>query len=110
MTSPAILYLGPRMYIRVKRIDDAGVLVTDGCAHFIFADNLARLWLGFEHGLGPTWCCFVRGAPFGCPLIPAAVEDVNRRYDIHRRAARDIAAEYFDSARTLARLIELAVK
>jgi hypothetical protein len=39
----------------------------------------------------------------------AAIEDVNRRYDFHCRAAREIAEEYFDAARVLPRLLELAL-
>ncbi|MHB1562125.1 MAG: glycosyltransferase, partial [Isosphaeraceae bacterium] len=38
----------------------------------------------------------------------AAVEEVNRRYDHHCRAARDLAIAYFDSRAVLTRLIESA--
>jgi hypothetical protein len=39
----------------------------------------------------------------------AGIEEVNRRYDLHCRAARGIAAEYFDSGKVLPRLIECAM-
>jgi hypothetical protein len=38
----------------------------------------------------------------------AAVDEVNRRYDHHCRAAREVAAAYFDSDLTLTRLIDAA--
>jgi hypothetical protein len=39
----------------------------------------------------------------------AAIEEVNRRYDFHCLEARRIAAEYFDSDKVLAQLIERAM-
>ena len=38
----------------------------------------------------------------------AAIEDVEARYDVHARAAREIAGEYFDSDKVLTRLVEEA--
>ena len=38
----------------------------------------------------------------------AALEDVEARYAVHARAARELAAEYFDSRTVLARLVEEA--
>ncbi len=38
----------------------------------------------------------------------AALEDVEARYDVHARAARELAAEYFDSRTVLTRLVEEA--
>jgi hypothetical protein len=38
----------------------------------------------------------------------AAIEDVESRYEVHARAARDIAGEYFDARRVLSRLVEEA--
>ena len=38
----------------------------------------------------------------------AALSEVERRYDLHCRAARDLAAEHFDARKVLPRLIELA--
>lgn len=53
----------------------------------------------------------------GTGLVPFAtsdealqgVEDVERRYELHSRAARGLAEEYFDSRKVLARLIERAM-
>jgi hypothetical protein len=50
----------------------------------------------------------------GCGVIPfttpdeavAAIQDVNRRYEVHCRAARALAEAYFDSDRVLNKLIE----
>jgi hypothetical protein len=36
------------------------------------------------------------------------VHDVDRRYDVHRKAARELAHEYFDARKTLTRLVELS--
>lgn len=36
----------------------------------------------------------------------AALEDLEQRYDVHCRAAREITAEYFDSRRVLPRLLD----
>ena len=36
----------------------------------------------------------------------AGIEEINRRYEFHCRAARDIAEAYFDSKKVLTRLIE----
>lgn len=40
----------------------------------------------------------------------AAIEEVTRRYDRHCRAARELAAEYFDSRKVLPQLIECAMQ
>jgi hypothetical protein len=40
----------------------------------------------------------------------AAIEDVNRRYDAHCRAAREVAEAYFDAGRVLPDLIERAIQ
>jgi hypothetical protein len=40
----------------------------------------------------------------------AAVEDVDRRYDFHCRAAREVAEEFFDARRVLTCLIERALQ
>jgi hypothetical protein len=45
--------------------------------------------------------------------LPEAVEgirDVQNRYDIHRKAAREIAEQYFDSALVLQQLLERSTK
>jgi hypothetical protein len=39
----------------------------------------------------------------------AAIEEVNRRYEYHCRAAREVAEEYFDSDKVLTSLIERAM-
>ncbi len=39
----------------------------------------------------------------------AAIESVSARYDVHRRAARDIAVEYFDGRRVLTSLLDRAM-
>ncbi|HEX8475249.1 MAG TPA: hypothetical protein VF666_14560 [Pyrinomonadaceae bacterium] len=39
----------------------------------------------------------------------AAIEEVNRRYDVHCRAARDVAAEFFDARKVLPHLLERAL-
>jgi hypothetical protein len=39
----------------------------------------------------------------------AGIESISARYDVHRRAARDIAAEYFDGRRVLTSLVERAM-
>lgn len=59
---------------------------------------------------------FTDGLPTGDGLLAfddpddaaAAVDEVNRRYNHHCRAARDLAAAYFDSRAILTRLIESA--
>jgi hypothetical protein len=38
----------------------------------------------------------------------AGIDDINRRYDLHCRAAREIAEEYFDATKVLAQLIDRA--
>jgi len=38
----------------------------------------------------------------------AGIEEINRRYDFHCRAARDVAEEFFDARKILPRLIERA--
>jgi hypothetical protein len=38
-----------------------------------------------------------------------AIESVAARYDVHRRAARDIAVEYFDGRRVLTSLLDRAM-
>jgi hypothetical protein len=46
---------------------------------------------------------------FDCPdEAIAAIDDVNRRYEHHSRAARSIAEEYFDSDRILNALLDQA--
>jgi hypothetical protein len=48
--------------------------------------------------------------PFSTPdEACAGIEDINRRYDVHCRAASAIAREYFDAAKVLSRLIEHAM-
>jgi hypothetical protein len=48
--------------------------------------------------------------PFSTPEDAlAGIEEVNRRYEFHCRAARAIAEEYFDSAKVLSRLIDKAM-
>ena len=37
------------------------------------------------------------------------IEEINRRYDFHCRAAREIAAEYFDARKVLSRLVSCAM-
>jgi hypothetical protein len=45
--------------------------------------------------------------PFGTPdEALAAVDDTNRRYEVHCRAARELAVELFDARKVLSRLIE----
>jgi len=39
----------------------------------------------------------------------AAIREVEANYDMHARAAREIAVEYFDSAKVLRRLVEAAL-
>ena len=39
----------------------------------------------------------------------AGIEDITRRYDIHCRAAREMAEEYFDARKVLPRLVESAM-
>ncbi len=39
----------------------------------------------------------------------AGIEDVEARYSDHCRAAREIAAEYFDARKVLTRLVEQAM-
>jgi hypothetical protein len=39
----------------------------------------------------------------------AGVEEIGRRYEFHCRAARDVAAEYFDARKVLAALVEAAL-
>jgi hypothetical protein len=38
--------------------------------------------------------------------VLGAIEELNARYEIHCRAAREVAAEYFDSRKVLPRLLE----
>lgn len=53
----------------------------------------------------------------GCGVVPfespegalAAIADIDARYELHCRKAREMAQEYFDSSRVLAELIEHAV-
>jgi hypothetical protein len=57
---------------------------------------------------------FTKTLPTGAGLIPfttldeavAGVEEIEARYDFHSAAARELAAEYFDSDVVLARLLE----
>jgi hypothetical protein len=37
------------------------------------------------------------------------IDDINHRYEFHCRAAREIAAEYFDSAKVLSHLVDSAI-
>jgi hypothetical protein len=39
----------------------------------------------------------------------AGIEEINRRYDFHCRAAREVAKEFFDARKILPRLIERAL-
>lgn len=55
--------------------------------------------------------------PTGTGIVPfttlqqaiEGIRDVERRYDIHRKAAREIAEQYFDSSVVLARLLEISM-
>src|SRR5262249_19000254 len=55
--------------------------------------------------------------PTGCGVIAfrtrgqaiAGIEEINSRYEFHCRAAREIAAEYFDARKVLSRLLEQAM-
>ena len=55
--------------------------------------------------------------PTGAGIIPfntpeealAGIEDINRRYEFHCRAARAVAEEYFDARKVLRRLVECAM-
>jgi hypothetical protein len=48
--------------------------------------------------------------PFRTPgEVRAGIDDINRRYDEHCRAARAVAVEYFDSARVLNALLDRAL-
>jgi len=57
---------------------------------------------------------FSKVLPTGTGIVPFStlqeaiegIRDVERRYDIHRQAARDIAEHYFDSSLVLAQLLE----
>lgn len=57
---------------------------------------------------------FSKVLPTGTGIVPFStlqeaiegIRDVERRYDIHRKAARDIAERYFDSSLVLAQLLE----
>ena len=57
---------------------------------------------------------FSRVLPTGTGIVPfttlqeaiEGIRDVERRYDTHRKAARDIAEQYFDASLVLAQLIE----
>jgi hypothetical protein len=40
----------------------------------------------------------------------AGIEEINRRYDFHCRAAREIAREYFDACEVLPALIQHAME
>lgn len=41
--------------------------------------------------------------------VPAAIDDINSRYEAHCRAARELAEEYFDARKVLGSLIERAM-
>jgi hypothetical protein len=48
--------------------------------------------------------------PFNTPEEAlAGIEDINRRYEFHCRAARAVAEEYFDARKVLRRLVECAM-
>jgi len=55
--------------------------------------------------------------PTGAGIIPfntpeealAGIEDINRRYEFHCRAAREVAEEYFDARKVLRRLVDCAM-
>ena len=57
---------------------------------------------------------FSKVLPTGTGIVPFStlqeaidgIRDVESRYDIHRKAARDIAEQYFDSSLVLAQLLE----
>ena len=57
------------------------------------------------------WMRVDRGVvPFSSPEeARAAVEEINNRYTLHCRAAREIAEEYFDARRVLSKLLERAL-
>ena len=56
--------------------------------------------------------------PTGAGVIPfgnyedvvAGMDEINRRYEFHCRAARDIVEEYFDAEKVLEYLLEHAMK
>ena len=59
---------------------------------------------------------FSRVLPTGEGIVPfttldqavEGIRDVEQRYDMHRKAAREIAEEYFDSSAVLARMLDKA--
>jgi len=60
---------------------------------------------------------FSKVLPTGTGIVPFftlqeaidGIRDVESRYDIHRKAARDIAEQYFDSSLVLAQLLEVSM-
>lgn len=59
----------------------------------------------------PTWLPTGTGViPFSTPEeAVAGIDEINRRYHLHCRAAREIAAEYFDASQVLTDLIEASM-